>query len=97
MGLAIYVEDQIHQREYAGKEAGACLELILKHVDADTVLAGTHLHRDTMFNSPQLMRATSELNLIGEVPSEVMDAVTTFKSILERVIRRRGYVWISGD
>ncbi|NUK06138.1 hypothetical protein HRW23_28790 [Streptomyces lunaelactis] len=97
MGLAVYVEDQNHQRVHAGKEAGAYLEAILRHVDADTLLAGVHLHGDTMFNSPQLIRVMSELDVMIEGRSEVKGEVAEFKSILEGALRRRGYVWVSGD
>lgn len=97
VGLTVYVEDQNHQRVYAGKEAGAYLEVILRHVDADTLLAGIHLHGDTMFNSPQLMRVMSELDVMIEGRFEMKGEAAEFKSILEGAVRRRGYLWISGD
>ncbi|MFD5753305.1 hypothetical protein [Streptomyces sp. NPDC127033] len=97
MGLAVYIEDQNHRRVYAGREAGACLEAILPHVEAGALLAGVHLHGDTMFNSPQLMRVTSELDLLAERNFDAKGDAAKVKSILDGVVRRRGYVWISGD
>ncbi|GAA0672281.1 hypothetical protein GCM10009535_59890 [Streptomyces thermocarboxydovorans] len=97
MGLAVYIEDQNHQRVYAGREAGAYLEAILPHVDADSLLAGVHLHGDTMFNSPQLMRVMGEIDLLIERNFDAKGDAVEFKSILEGAVRRRGYLWISGD
>jgi hypothetical protein len=97
MGLAIYIEDQNHQRVHAGREAGAYLEAILPHVDADALLAGVHLHGDTMFNSPQLARVMAEIDLLIGRDFDAKGDAVEFKSILDGVVRRRGYLWISGD
>jgi hypothetical protein len=97
LGLAVYTEDQNHQRVYAGKEAGVHLESILQHVDANSILADVHPHGDTMFNCPQLMRIIRELDRATGRSSQIVSDVAAFKSLLEEVLRRRGYVWISGD
>ncbi|QFY10216.1 hypothetical protein GBF35_29500 [Nonomuraea phyllanthi] len=97
MGLAVYIEDQNHQRMHAGRQAGAYLEAILPHVDADALLAGVHLHGDTMFNSPQLMRIIGEIDLLIEHNFDARSDAMELKTILDGVVRRRGYLWISGD
>ncbi|MFD7508087.1 hypothetical protein ACFV5N_01880 [Streptomyces sp. NPDC059853] len=97
MGLAVYIEDQNHQRVHAGRQAGAHLEAILPHVDADALLAGVHPHGDTMFNSPQLLRVMGEIDLLLERNFDAKGDAAEFKSILDEVVRSRGYLWISGD
>ncbi|WP_030194096.1 hypothetical protein [Streptomyces sp. NRRL S-87] len=97
MGLAVYTEDQNHQRAFAGKQAGRCLEEILPHVEVDSLLYGVHRHGDTMFNSPQLMRVTRELDLLLETHPQMRGDAAEFKAVVEGVVRRRGYLWVSGD
>ncbi|SFT03067.1 hypothetical protein SAMN05444716_10643 [Streptomyces harbinensis] len=50
-----------------------------------------------MFNSPQLLRVMGEIDLLMERNFDAKGDAAEFKSILDEVVRSRGYLWISGD
>lgn len=50
-----------------------------------------------MFNSPRLMRVMGEIDLLVERNFDAKSEAVESKSILDRVVERRGYLWISGD
>lgn len=63
MGIAVYLEDQIHGRTYAGAEAGVHLSKLLSVAGAGGLLSGIHPYGDTMFNincqSPEIVEGSS--------------------------------------
>lgn len=97
MGLAVYLEDQVHGRSYAGHEAGDHLTRVVAEAAPGSVLSGTAQYGDTMFNIVQLNRIETELAEIrGRNPGLAADA-DALVVLFEKVRRKRGYLWISGD
>ncbi|MBB6171252.1 hypothetical protein HNR23_001312 [Nocardiopsis mwathae] len=97
MGISVFTEDQIHQREYAGPELSSATERIFDAATEGTFLSGIHLHADTMFNTWQLTCILEELDSIALRRPEISTDIANVKSLIETIIRKRGYLWISGD
>ncbi|MDT7725944.1 MAG: hypothetical protein QOI21_2520 [Actinomycetota bacterium] len=96
MGLAVYVEDQIHGRSYA-EEAGRWLTRVVVEAVPGSVLSGTYPHGDTMFNVPQLNRISAEFEEILARRPDLKSDVDALLELFEQVRRMRGYLWVSGD
>jgi hypothetical protein len=97
MGIAVYLEDQIHRRTYAGPEAGAHLGQVLAAAGPGGLLSGIHPYGDTMFNIVQLQKLEKELDALAGVNPDLRPDVDALKQIFEKVARDRGYLWLSGD
>jgi hypothetical protein len=97
MGIAVYLEDQIHGRTYAGPEASAQLAKVLAVAKPQGLLAGIHLYGDTMFNIVQLRKLEPELNAIADANPDLRSDIDALKRIFEKVTKSRGYLWLSGD
>ncbi len=102
MGLDVYIHDQLHGDSYVEgesyvKDAGESLERVLESVDRQFLLSGVFPYGDTMFNMLQLERIMWELDSVAGGRPELHDDVLLLKSIAEKAIRLRGYLWISGD
>jgi hypothetical protein len=97
VGVAVYLEDQIHRRTYAGPEAGAHLARVLAAAGPDGLLAGVHPYGDTMFNLVQLQHLDRELEALADAHPPLRPEVDVLKELIEKVTRQRGYLWLSGD
>ncbi|CAM3936941.1 hypothetical protein KIPE111705_32420 [Kibdelosporangium persicum] len=97
MGLAVYVENQIHERSYAGSDAGQWLTRVVTEAARGGTLAGIYQHGDTMFNIPQLNAIEQELAEIADRSPAVRPDVDALLELFEQVRRMGGYLWISGD
>jgi hypothetical protein len=97
MGLAVYVEDQVHERSYAGAEAGRRLTRVVAEAVPGSMLSGTAQYADTMFNVHQLNRIESEFDEILARHPDLKPDVDVLLELFEQVRRMRGYLWISGD
>jgi hypothetical protein len=97
VGLSVYFEDQNHSRAYADG-FGWKIELFRQRAADVDLLRDIHLHADTMFNVPQIERLIAEIQRIEkEDTSALSDAANELLEAFNRVIRNRGYLWISGD
>jgi hypothetical protein len=97
MGLAVYVENKVHGRTYAGPEPGSALERVVARSPAGSWLANVHPYGDTMFNVPQLRYVTEELHAIARDNPDLGTDVATLAALIESANRTAGYLWISGD
>ncbi|MBB5933124.1 hypothetical protein FHS42_000142 [Streptomyces zagrosensis] len=97
MGLAVYIEDQVHGRSYAGPEAGKWLSSLVSAAAGHGQLAGVHVYGDTMFNVVQLRWLLVEIERISAEQPKLSSAATGVAKLIEEVIKQRGYLWISGD
>jgi hypothetical protein len=97
MGLAVFLEDQIHGRTYCGPAVGVSLERMVADCRDSPLLAGVHPYGDTMFNVVQLQRLSAELDAIVHRSPQLESDVAMLKTVFEEATRSRGYVWISGD
>ncbi|WP_322749073.1 MULTISPECIES: hypothetical protein [unclassified Frankia] len=97
MGLSIYIENQIHGRSYAGKDAGIWLSRFLPLASLGSYLKGIDEYGDTMFNIPQMKKLLKELLDILQGHPELNVEISNFRELIENIIRHGGYIWISGD
>lgn len=97
MGLAVFLEDQIHRRTYCGSAAGESLERVIEGCRDSSLLANVHPYGDTMFNMIQLRQLKAELDARADPRPDLEADVSTLKAIFDQAIKSRGYVWISGD
>ncbi|GAB3119368.1 hypothetical protein GCM10027160_33260 [Streptomyces calidiresistens] len=97
MGCAVYLENQVHKREYAGSEVSEKFSLILAESGEGGLLRYVDPYGDTIFNVPQLYDLIEEVNDISAASPEVREAANLVIEVIWRVIRRRGYLAILGD
>lgn len=97
MGIAVYTENQIHERVYAGSDVGLQLARLLEQATDHGLLADIGPLGDTMFNIGQLYRLDEELREIGRAWPELAADAEAFCSLIQTIIRNRGYLWLSGD
>ena len=97
MGLAVFLENQIHERTYAGADAGRWISSLLPLARRDGQLSGVSVYGDTMFNITQLRRIVEETGEILESHPELAHEISELDKLIQMVIRGRGYLWISGD
>ncbi|GAA2350891.1 hypothetical protein [Streptomyces violaceusniger] len=97
MGLDVYIENQVHDRSQAGPEAGDWLASLLPFATEGGQLYGVFEYGDTMFNIVQLRQLLGELEKIAIAVPGTKPAVAGLTDLIDAVIRRRGYLWISGD
>jgi hypothetical protein len=97
MGLAVYRESQAHGRTYVGPEVGESLSKVLEAASGVGLLAGIHVFGDTMFNMVQLRRLEEEIENLATVRPQLVDDVHLLRNLIGRIVRDRGYMWISGD
>jgi azurin len=97
MGLAVYVEDQIHTRTFAGSAMAHNMTMVVAKARRGSLLSGVHRHADTMFNVAQLPRIVTELMGIGAQYPELSTAIDEIRLLLDGIERNRGYLWIAGD
>lgn len=97
MGIAVYLEDQIHGRTYAGSEAGTHLSKVLEVAPDGGLLSGINRFGDTMFNIVQLRQLEVELDAIAVAHPDLNLDVEYWKETFTVIIRNRGYLWLSGD
>lgn len=92
MGIAVYLEDQIHGRTYAGPEAGIHLSKALSVAGTGGLLSGIHPYGDTMFNIVQLRQLETELDAIADTHPELSSDVDYLKEVFTKVTKSRGYL-----
>ena len=97
MGLAVHVENQIHEREYLGTEPGECLAALLKEAHPAGQLATVGAYGDTMLNIVQMRRILQELNDIAAKAPKLSHEASEMRKIIDMTIKKRGYLWIAGD
>lgn len=97
MGLAVYVENQLHEREFAGPEVGRSLTALAPRASAQGQLRFVSPHGDTMFHLGQLRALSEEVREIRLGYPEQAEDADRLLAVLDLAIRRRGYLWIAGD
>lgn len=97
MGLAVYIDNQIHERRYAGPEAGRIVASLLPMAEEQGQLQFVFSHGDTMFHAGQMRQLIRELERIKKRNPESAQDVDRLLDLVERAIRLRGYLWIRGD
>ncbi|BCJ47207.1 hypothetical protein GCM10010168_72040 [Actinoplanes ianthinogenes] len=99
MGLDVYVENQVHERRYAGGEAGPSLQRLVAASDRERhpLVSRIDSYGDTMINLIQLPQLTAELDEIASRKPELRADVQALGVLIEEATRARGYLWISGD
>lgn len=99
MGLAVYIENQVHEQRYAGTEAGSSLQRLVAASDRERhpLVSRIDPHGDTMINLIQLPQLTAELHEIANHEPELRADVQALEALIEEATRARGYLWISGD
>ncbi len=99
MGISIYVEDQVHQRTYAGAPASRSLARILDACSPESgeLLGDIHPYGDTMLNAVQLQRFCRELESTVQNHADLVADVESLRGLAEAAVRQRGYLWFSGD
>ncbi|WP_405838975.1 hypothetical protein OG528_15035 [Streptomyces platensis] len=93
----MYTEDQIHHRSYAGPEAGKWLTRILQNAPAGGQLSYIGEHGDTMFNIGQMNRALAEISETLSRNPDLFNEASALTTLIQETIKKRGYIWISGD
>jgi hypothetical protein len=97
MGISVYLENQVHERSYAGTDVTRKFTHIVAEADSGGLLSGIDPHGDTMFNLVELNRVEEELEGILHRCPELKADIADLRAFFEEVRRKRGYVWISGD
>jgi hypothetical protein len=97
MGIVVFPEDQIHRRSDADLQAGEWVTRLLAVAPPAGILAGVHPWGDTMFNGVQLNQLLAELDGIRVENPDLAEAVDGLKAVAHAAVRRRGYLWLSGD
>lgn len=97
MGLAVYVENQVHDRSYAGPEPGRWLTSLLPFAAKGGLLSCISEYGDTMFNILQMRRLLGEIETISASVPRMAPTVDSLEELIHEAIRKRGYLWISGD
>lgn len=96
MGIAIYVENLIHQRTEQVKEDPP--ESIMRLCEAapmQSVLGSIARYGDTMLNVIQMRRLIEELSEVKD--PEYQAPAAKLSEAAERAIRLRGYLYFVGD
>jgi hypothetical protein len=99
VGLAVYVENQVHEQRYAGVEAGSSLQRLVAASDRERhhLVSRIDSYGDTMINLIQLPQLAAELDEIASRKPELRVDVQALEQLIEEATRARGYLWISGD
>ncbi len=97
MGWDVYLEDQNHKRGDIERGAGRWIADVLPLVSSSCPLSGVTEHGDTMFNVLQVRRIIEDLSGVLLSHPGRAEQVAGLTEVLERAVRLRGYVWISGD
>ncbi|GIE28311.1 hypothetical protein Ait01nite_013560 [Actinoplanes italicus] len=99
MGLGVYVENQVHERRYAGADAGSALQRLVAASNRERhhLVSRIDSYGDTMINLIQLPQLTAELDEIASRKPELRADVQALGALIEEATRARGYLWISGD
>jgi hypothetical protein len=97
MGLAVHVENQLHEREYLGSEPGKWLAELLEEANPAGQLSTVGAYGDTMFNIGQMRRILQELNDIAAKAPKLSHEASEMGKIIDMAIKERGYLWIAGD
>jgi hypothetical protein len=97
LGLAVFIDNQIHEREYAGPEAGKIIASLIPLAENNGQLQFVYPHGDTMFHVGQIRQLIQELERIKIKNPEYAQGVNHLIDLLKRAIRLRGYIWIEGD
>ncbi|MDG4820826.1 hypothetical protein O7635_03030 [Asanoa sp. WMMD1127] len=99
MGFDVYIENQVHERRYAGAEAGSSLQRLVAASDRERqhLVSRIDSYGDTMINLIQLPQLTAELDEIASRRPELAVDVQALGAFIEEATRARGYLWISGD
>ncbi|SCK17335.1 hypothetical protein H181DRAFT_01159 [Streptomyces sp. WMMB 714] len=97
MGLGVYVEDQMHRRERPGDGVHHALERLITLSRDDGLLAHIFKWGDTMFNHVQLQKLDIEVQELGSKNPGIQEDADLVRSAIESAMRKRGYIWISGD
>ncbi|GAA0501938.1 hypothetical protein ABZ797_27005 [Streptomyces antimycoticus] len=97
MGLDVYVENQVHDRSYAGPEPGNWLTSLLPFATEGGQLHCVFEYGDTMFNIVQMRQLLDEIDKISNSVPSVEPAGAGLTDLIHAVIKRRGYLWVSGD
>jgi hypothetical protein len=97
VGFSVFTENQIHDRVPAEEESDVWLTRILPFAAPVSQLAMVDAYGDTMFNIRQMKRILEELEGISRNHPEVAEPAASLMETIQRTIKRRGYLWISGD
>lgn len=97
MGLAVFIDNPIHERSYAGPEAGRIVASLLPMAEEHGQLQFVFSHGDTMFHAGQMRQLIRELERIKKRSPESAEDADHLIGLVERAIRLRGYLWIRGD
>ncbi|WP_046471913.1 hypothetical protein [Allosalinactinospora lopnorensis] len=97
MGFALYIENQLHDREYTGAVHSRNMTAVLEKAEAGSQLSYVHPHGDTMFNVPQMHRIKQELGQLRDAHPELDPSIEALEILINKAILDRGYLWISGD
>jgi hypothetical protein len=96
MGIAVYVENLLHERigEIFDDPQGTIARLC-DEAPPRSVRGAVSPHGDTMFNVYQLRLLKEELAELPEGPAS--ELVAALAQAAERAIRARGYLYFVGD
>lgn len=97
MGLDVSVEDQMHRRERSGAEVNDALNRLIALSERNGLLADIFEWGDTMFNLPQLEKLDVEIQELGSKNAEIQKEADLMRNVIESAMRKRGYIWVSGD
>jgi hypothetical protein len=97
MDLAVFIDNQIHEREYAGPEAGKIITSLKPLAEEGGRLQDIWPYGDTMFHAGQMEKLIKELEGIRTKHPEATQGVNYLIDLLTRAIKLRGYLWIEGD
>ncbi len=98
MGIAVIVQNQIHQpiETITGTTASTLPEMVFR--DPRTpMMQGIHKYADTMFNSYQLKFLLEELKDFEPRNEDERETISSLQRAAELAIREHGYLWFSGD
>jgi hypothetical protein len=97
VSLAVFIDNQIHERDFAGPEVGRTLTSLLPFAEKTGQLQHVYPHGDTMFHAGQIRELMQELQGIRASHPETAQGIDHLIELLSRAIKLRGYVWIEGD
>lgn len=96
MGIAYYVENQMHERtEQLLDDAQETLMNLCETAPEGTIRTSISKHGDTMLNVYQLRRLIDELAEIQD--DQYKEVAAKLSEAAERAIRLRGYLYFVGD
>ncbi|MFE9578467.1 hypothetical protein ACFYO1_18900 [Nocardia sp. NPDC006044] len=98
MGVSVFIQNQIREKvaEVGGYASDTLGDVILQ-APAGSLTRGINRHADTMFNTTQLNFFIEEISSFVPGDDSERELFTVLREAAESAIRRRGYLWFSGD